>query len=54
MLVNIFTEFIKHTLSNTDNTGLFNLTQHPSLSLNVGKVLPEDVSVAYTVHIYTV
>ena len=29
---------------NTDNTGMINMTGHPSMSMNVGKTLPEDVS----------
>ena len=42
--ISSLTEHINQTLINTENTGMFSLTGHPTLSLNIGKVLPEDVS----------
>ncbi|XP_067945428.1 amidase-like isoform X2 [Watersipora subatra] len=35
-------EFVKNACGNLKNTQLFNLTGHPSLSLNVGMAMPED------------
>lgn len=35
------TSFIAEALANTMNTSIANLTGHPAITLNVGKVLPE-------------
>ena len=38
-------EFMREAFIDTENTALFNVTSHPSLSLNIGNALPEDVSI---------
>ena len=42
-------EFIEHSMISSQNTKMSNITGHPSLTVNVGMVLPEDVSKSYTV-----
>ena len=42
-------DFISEAFYNTGNTGKQNLTGHPVISLNVGKVLPEDDEVRLSI-----
>ena len=43
--------FLGEAFSNTQNTGMQNLSGHPAISLPVGKVLPEDEEVSHALHL---
>ena len=45
VFLSLIAEFVTAALCNVQNTSVFNMTGHPTMSLNVGSAVPDDVSI---------